>query len=260
MCDNPTSGNFNLLWREFLQGSYLRMTNILAIDTSTDACSVALYMDGQISELHENTPRQHSQRLFSMLRELLPDGNLREQGIDAVAYANGPGSFTGLRIAASAVQGLAFANDLPAVPVSTLACQSQTALRTGLVGSGDTVLSMLDARISEVYWALYKFEEQLATAIQEPLVSSPQSIVIKQHISHLHAVGGGLRYLDSMPSQLVSALKVTDEQLLPCARDLIPLAIAQYERGYVEHAVDVAPLYVREEVSWKKISEQGKSQ
>jgi tRNA threonylcarbamoyladenosine biosynthesis protein TsaB len=236
------------------------MTNILAIDTSTDACSVALYMDGQYTELHENAPRQHSQRLFSMLRELLPDGNLREQGVDAIAYANGPGSFTGLRIAASAVQGLAFANDLPAVPVSTLACQSQTALRTGLVGTGDTVLSLLDARISEVYWALYTFEEQLATAVQQPAVCSPQSIVIEQHYSRLHAVGGGLRYLDSLPSLIVSALEIADEHLLPCARDLIPLAIAQYKLGHVQDAVDVAPMYVREEVSWKKISEQGKSQ
>jgi tRNA threonylcarbamoyladenosine biosynthesis protein TsaB len=236
------------------------MTNILAIDTSTDACSVALYMGGQTSELHEVTPRQHSQRLFSMLRELLPNGNLREQGVDAIAYANGPGSFTGLRIAASAVQGLAFANDLPAIPVSTLACQSQTALRTGLVGPGDTVLSLLDARMSEVYWALYSFEEQLATAIQEPVVSSPQSIVIEQYHAQLHAVGGGLRYLDSLPSELVSSLKVADEHLLPHARDLIPLAIAQYALGHVQDAVDVAPLYVREEVSWKKISEQGKPQ
>lgn len=243
-----------------MQGSYLRMTNILAIDTSTDACSVALYLDGQYTELHENAPRQHSQRLFSMLRELLPSGKLREQGIDAIAYANGPGSFTGLRIAASAVQGLAFSNDLPAVPVSTLACQSQTALRTGLVGTGDTVLSLLDARISEVYWAVYKFEEQLATAIQKPVVSSPHSVAIEQHYTHLHAVGGGLSYLDSMPSELVSKLEVADEHLLPCARDLIPLAIAQYKLGHVQDAVDVAPLYVREEVSWKKISEQGKSQ
>jgi len=235
------------------------MTNLLAIDTSTDACSVALYMDGQYTELHENAPRQHSQRLFSMLRELLPDGNLREQGIDAIAYANGPGSFTGLRIAASAVQGLAFANGLPAVPVSTLACQSQTALRTGLVDADATVLSLLDARINEVYWALYKFEEQLATAIQEPVVCSPQSIAIEQQFDNLHAIGGGLCYLDKLPSELASNLGSTEQHLLPCARDLIPLAIARYNLGRIHNLVDVLPMYVREEVSWKKISEQGKS-
>jgi tRNA threonylcarbamoyladenosine biosynthesis protein TsaB len=260
VCDNPTSGNFNLPPREFLQGSYLRMTNILAIDTSTDACSVALYMGGQYSELQENVPRQHSQRLFSMLRELLPGGNLREQGVDAIAYANGPGSFTGLRIAASAVQGLAFANDLPAIPVSTLACQTQTALRTGLVGTENSVLSLLDARMNEVYWGLYKFEEGLATAIHEPMVSSPQAIIVEQNHFQMRAIGGGLRYLDSLPSQLVSSVNIEDEQLLPSARDLIPLAIALYTLGHVQSAVDVAPLYVREEVSWKKISEQGKPQ
>ncbi|MFV0278791.1 MAG: tRNA (adenosine(37)-N6)-threonylcarbamoyltransferase complex dimerization subunit type 1 TsaB, partial [Parahaliea sp.] len=82
------------------------MANILAIDTSTDVCSVALLENGVITECHEIIPRQHSQRLFGMLAELLPDGRLREQGIDAVAYGEGPGSFTGLRVCASAVQGL----------------------------------------------------------------------------------------------------------------------------------------------------------
>ena len=97
------------------------MTGILAIDTATDACSVAAFVDGQIRELHEVIPRQHSQRLFGMLRELLPSGDLRSQGIGAIAYGCGPGSFTGLRIAASAVQGLAYANELPAVSISSLA-------------------------------------------------------------------------------------------------------------------------------------------
>jgi tRNA threonylcarbamoyladenosine biosynthesis protein TsaB len=109
------------------------MTAILAIETATDACSVALYRDGHYSQRHEVLPRQHNQRLFSMLGELLPAGSLRDQGIDALAYGCGPGSFTGLRIAASAVQGLAFASNLPALPVSTLACQVATALRQGSI-------------------------------------------------------------------------------------------------------------------------------
>ena len=108
------------------------MTGILAIDAATEACSVALYRDGEYRQCYERIPRQHSQRLFGMLRELLPSGNLRDQGIDAIAYGAGPGSFTGLRIATSAVQGLAYTNELPAVAMSTLACQAQTALRLGL--------------------------------------------------------------------------------------------------------------------------------
>ena len=107
------------------------MTGLLAIETATDACSVAVYLDGQVRERHAIAPRQHSKLLFAMLEELLPGGDLRAQGIDAIAYGCGPGSFTGLRIAASAVQGLAYSSNLPAIAVSTMAVLAQSALRLG---------------------------------------------------------------------------------------------------------------------------------
>jgi len=236
------------------------MTNILAIDTSTDACSVAIFLDGRYSELHEMAPRQHSQRLFSMLRDLLPGGDLRAQGIDAIAYANGPGSFTGLRIAASAVQGLAFANSLPAIPVSTLACQAQTASRKGILKTGDTALSMLDARMNEVYWGLFDFQDSLVRSVRGPLVCSPQAVAFDPPMRGLKGIGGGFCYIDSLPSAIVSMLESVSPDLLPSARDLIPLAISDYELGNVQQALEVAPVYVREEITWKKISEQGKRQ
>jgi len=234
------------------------MTNILAIDTSTDACSVALYRDGDYSEIHEIIPRQHSQRLFSMLRELLPSGNLREQGIEAITYACGPGSFTGLRIAASAVQGLAFANELPALPVSTLACLAQTALREAVVAPDNRVLCMLDARINEVYWALYDFREGLAVALEAPRVCAPHNVLLAPTQKKLVGVGGGFSYLQQLPEPLQCALTDTSLDLLPRARDLIPLALADFERGQWQQPAEVMPVYVREEISWKKISEQGK--
>ncbi len=234
------------------------MTNILAIDTSTDACSVALYRDGQYSEIHEIIPRQHSQRIFSMLRELLPTGKLREQGIDAIAYACGPGSFAGLRIAASAVQGLAFSNKLPVLRVSTLACQAQTALREAVATTESCVLSVLDARINEVYWALYDFREGLAYELQEPAVCAPQDIVLARPHDKVVGVGGGLIYMQSLPEAVQLVLSRTAVDLMPRARDLIPLALADYESGRWQTPSQVAPVYVREKVSWKKIAEQGK--
>ncbi len=234
------------------------MTNILAIETSTDACSVALYSDGNYSEIYEIIPRQHSQRLFSMLRELLPTGNLRDQGIEAITYACGPGSFTGLRIAASAVQGLAFANELPALPISTLACLAQTALREAVAAADNRVLCMLDARINEVYWALYDYREGLAVALEGPHVCAPQDVVFAQTPKKLLGVGGGFNYSQQLPEALQSALIHTSLDLLPRARDLIPLALADFERGQWQKPAEVMPVYVREEVSWKKISEQGK--
>jgi len=233
------------------------MTGILAIDTATDACSVAVFVDGQYRQRHEVIPRQHSQRLFGMLQELLPSGNLRAHGIEAIAYGCGPGSFTGLRIAASAVQGLAYANSLPAVAVSSLACQVQTALRVGVVHVGDTVLSTMDARINEVYGAVYSFEQGLAVLQLGPWVCAPAEIPPIQE-EPLCAVGSGCHFLDQFPAAVRAILQPGANHLLPEARDLVPLALEKLRRGDIQSPQQVQPVYIREEISWKKLPEQGK--
>ncbi|TDG11991.1 tRNA (adenosine(37)-N6)-threonylcarbamoyltransferase complex dimerization subunit type 1 TsaB [Seongchinamella unica] len=234
------------------------MKCILAIEAATEACSVALWRDPDIQQRHELTPRQHSQRLFGMLRELLSDGQLRAQGIEAVAYGSGPGSFTGLRIAASAVQGLTFATGLPAIPVSTLACQVQTALREGLVGEGDLVLSTLDARINEIYAQCYRIEQGLPEAIAAPRAVAPGQLSLPGEESNVFGLGSGLQFVDQFPRPVQAQLGGIDATLLPQAQDLIPLAIATASRGGLQEPQQVQPIYVREEISWKKLSEQGK--
>jgi tRNA threonylcarbamoyladenosine biosynthesis protein TsaB len=234
------------------------MTAILAIETATEACSVALYRDGEVSQCHEVIPRQHSQRLFAMLGELLPDGDLRRQGVDAIAYGCGPGSFTGLRIAASAVQGLAFAHSLPAVPVSTLACQAQTALRRESLPVNTLVLSLLDARINELYYATYGYVDGLAALRTGPGGCAPADLIVGDDGQPLYAVGSGCRFLEGLPTQLQQRIHGRAGDLLPEARDLIPLALAGLERGEIQRPEDVQPVYVRDEISWKKLSEQGK--
>lgn len=236
------------------------MATILAIDTSTDACSVALYAQGKYTSVHEVIPRGHSGRLMPMLQEILPSGDLRAIGVDAIAYTVGPGSFTGLRIAASAVQGLAFANDIPAIPVSTLACLAQTAFRHELVNSNDCVLSTLDARMNEIYWSLFRFEDGLAQLVIGPQVCHPSELVIDNSTAWLQGVGGGLKYLELMPSSIRDRLQCAAPEILPSAVDLIPLAIELLNRGEVQSATEVSPIYVRDEISWKKLAEQGKPQ
>lgn len=233
------------------------MGTILAIDTATEACSVALYRDGAITEQYEVIPRQHSQRLFGMLQALLPDGRLRDHGIDAIAYSSGPGSFTGLRIAASAVQGLAFANSLPAIPVSTLACLAQTALRKGLVGAQDTVVSMLDARIGELYYACCRYRDGLAVLQHQAVISKPEEVAISPDYGKLHAVGSGCALAADMPAAVRERLVARHPGVLPAARDLVPLALAKLARGEIQRSQEVRPVYVRDEISWKKIAEQG---
>lgn len=231
------------------------MTGVLALETSTEACSVAIYLDGCISERHAVAPRQHSQLVFAMLGELLSLGNLGEQGIGVIAYGAGPGSFTGLRIAASTAQGLAFSSNLPAIPVSTLAALAQGALRIGAVGANDTVLCALDARINEIYSAVYSYHEGLAVLQQGPWACAPAELSPAGN-GTMYGVGNGCQFLEQFPPSLRQRLCISAPDLLPTARDLITLALPCFVRGETQAARMVQPVYVRDEIGWKKLSEQ----
>jgi tRNA threonylcarbamoyladenosine biosynthesis protein TsaB len=233
------------------------MTGILAIETATDACSVAISVDGQISERYAIAPRQHSQLLFTMLEEILPGGNLAELGIQAIAYGCGPGSFTGLRVAASAVQGLAYSCDLPAIAVSTLTVLAQSALRGCYAGADDTVLCTIDARINEIYSAVYTYEDNLAVLREGPWACAPADLSPAESGS-LCAVGSGCHFLDQFPLWLQAKIRSCAPDLLPAAQDMIPLAIAKFHGGEVQYPWQVQPVYVRDEISWKKLHEQGR--
>jgi tRNA threonylcarbamoyladenosine biosynthesis protein TsaB len=237
--------------------------NILAIETATDACSVAVCLNGSVREIHELIPRQHSQRLLGMLEELLPGGDLRGAGIEAIAYGEGPGSFTGLRVAASAAQGLAFAAELPAIGVSTLACQVYTALREGLVEPGQTVLSMIDARIDQTYFALYSTEETLPACRVGPGISKPEQLPVADMLAvpgtdTVVALGSGAAFSDRFPAELNLNSRDVLTALTPRARDLLPFADSAMAGGQVQSPEQVAPSYVQDRIGWKKLSEQGK--
>ncbi len=234
------------------------MNVILAIETATDACSVALVGPETVAQCYEIAPRQHSQRIFSMLDEVLPGGGLPAHGVEAIAYGCGPGSFTGLRIAASAVQGLAYATGLPAIPVSTLAAQVQTAYRLGHLESGQSVFSALDARIGEVYFAWFTVDEAGVTALTAAQAAKPGAVSVPDGVSCAVGIGSGCRFLDDMPAPVQGLITGAMADILPQARDLVPLARMVAATGGTQSARQVQPVYVRDEVSWKKLSEQGK--
>lgn len=229
------------------------MPSILAVDTSTEACSVALYRDGELAVLQEIAPRRHNQVLLGMLRELMPAG---PQDLDAVAYGSGPGSFTGLRIAASAVQGVCFAAGLPALPVSTLSCQVYGALRLGQVGEGDYVFSALDAHIGELYWAVYRIDNGRAVEVTAAQAVKPGGLSLSGS-TQLIAVGSGLQYRDALPAAVSARFSAEFPGLLPDARDLLPEALHALREHRVQSAEQVCPVYVRDEISWKKLAQQG---
>ena len=232
------------------------MKTILALDASTDACSAALLEGDIVSSRFQLLPRQHNHRLFAMMSELLPDG-AAAAGIDLLAFGQGPGSFTGLRIAASAVQGLAFTLKLPVVGVSTLACLAQGALRRRVVQPDERVLALLDARINEIYWGLYRFEDGLAVPCTEDRVSAPADVPADLLEGPVVALGSGLVLFDALPPSLRERVSRRVEDQWPDSVDLLPLAQRLAQDNVLLTAADVQPVYLRNEIHWKKLSEQG---
>ncbi len=236
------------------------MPAILALDTATDACSVALARDGVVDSRFEVVPRQHSQRLFTMLEEVVPRGNPADHGIDVLAFNRGPGSFTGLRIACSAVQGLAYSSGLPIAAESTLACMAQGAWRRGHADPEQQVLVLLDARINELYFGLYALRDGCAEAQVPDGVCAPAALPADLGVAsgELLAIGNGLEALEEFPAALRERIGAMHVQSLPDSVDLVSLAAARAARGELFGATEALPVYLREEIGWKKLSEQGK--
>ncbi len=226
------------------------MTKILALDASTDACSVALHIDGQESHIFELAAKSHTQRLLPMVDEILSAANCDLNNLDAIAFGRGPGSFTGLRICMGIVQGLAFGANLPVIPVSTL-----RAMARGFVAdhpqTSQPVMVALDARMEEIYWGLFN-AEKFPQALTEEYVMKPADVVKQKIITDLSkkfiAVGPGWHYLDlqdCIPEQLILNFH-------PNAKDILALALHEYECGNLVSVLDAQPVYLRDSVSWKK--------
>ncbi|KZZ05693.1 hypothetical protein A3744_24955, partial [Oleiphilus sp. HI0073] len=177
------------------------MTVILAIDTSSEKCSVTLVDTNSESKslsLSEYAPRSHAQRLLPMVQELLGQSGLLLSDMDALAFGRGPGSFTGLRIASGFVQGLAFGQDLPVVPVSNL---QALAVHVFLSHSeAQNCLVLIDARMDEVYWAVFtRGENAMPELLGSERVDKPEMVSeLLQEQDEMPVIGNGLAYVDRM--------------------------------------------------------------
>lgn len=224
---------------------------ILAIDTATEACSVALYDGGNCQEIFEIIPRQHTERVLPMVDELLSIANLSLTQIDAVAFNSGPGSFTGVRVGTSVAQGLAFSQDLPVIPVSSLAALAQLAYRTE---NKQNVLSTIDARMNEMYWGFYKLIDDKMQLIGEEKVSSVENV---SREGDWHCLGSGW---DVFKTELTHAkqVSITSSALncFPHAQDIAIIAAEMFLQGLSVSAENAIPSYIRDEVTWKKIKDQ----
>jgi tRNA threonylcarbamoyladenosine biosynthesis protein TsaB len=224
--------------------------NILALDTSAEACSVALNLDGEIHSRFEHAPRRHTELLLPMIERLLAEAGLKIGAFDAVAFGRGPGSFTGVRIAAGAAQGIAFGADLPVAPVSTLAA---LALR-GLREEGERqLLPAFDARMGEVYWAIYSADDQGRISLLKGEMVCPPNLVSLPEGSGWHGVGDGWGVYKKELNKRVGDRLVSISSGLQCRADEIALLGAGMHRAGETVCAEMAlPVYLRDEVAWKK--------
>ena len=231
------------------------MPRILALDSATDACSVALCDGDALLSRFELAARSHTQRLLPLVDEVLAEAGLGLSDLDALAFGRGPGSFTGLRICSGMVQGLAFARDLPVIPISTLDAMAWGYYRTHPQTLGRTALVTLDARMHEVYCSLVRRDkaQSLLTHLTDEAVMAPEQLaqhpeVLKAQERALLGLGSGWHY---SALQTLRTLQV-DAELHPRAEDMLSLALPAFARGDYCAAEKAAPVYLRETTNWKK--------
>lgn len=228
---------------------------ILAIDTSTEACSAALYIDGEITDQYLLAPREHTKLILQMIKSLQDQANIRTSDLDALAFGRGPGSFTGVRIATGVVQGLAFAADLPVLPISTLASIAQSVFTEH---QKPHVLAAIDARMGGVYWGCYKLSDNgLMQASGNEQVQSPDQIVLPGNENYCGAGSAWDSYAEQLTIQLGSRIEQVYADYFPHSRSIVQLAAYEYGLGNAVEASQALPVYLRDDVA-KKASEQGR--
>jgi len=214
---------------------------LLVLDTSTEWCSAALWLDGRVQARRVLAEHGHSSLLLPMVDELLRESAIGLRQLDGIGYGAGPGSFTGLRIACAVTQGLAFGADLPVAGVSTLQSIAEQA-------GAERVLTVLDARMAEVYWAAYRRDGAGWRAVSEPALALPESVSVPAGGGWVGA-GNGFVALGEALRPRLAALARIDGTLMPDAAAMAPLAARAFERGEGMDAALAAPISLRDKVA-----------
>ena len=219
---------------------------LLAFETATEACSVALWIDGEVSERFEVAPRRHAELSLPWAEALLADAGVARAQLDALAVSRGPGAFTGVRLGISLVQGIALALDRPVVTVSTLAVLAAGAPAVGDAERG--VLASIDARMGEVYAGA--FAVRGGDAIAHERVGAATTVELPEGHAGWHGAGTGFAAGDgALARHLAGRIGPVDATALPRAADLARLAVRAAERGELVAPERVEPAYLRNQVA-----------
>ena len=220
---------------------------LLALETATEACSVALWLDGEVVERFELAPRRHAELTLPWAAGLLDGAGIARSQLDAIAVGRGPGAFTGVRLAIALAQGMALALDRPLVPVSTLAA---LAMRAG--DRGERVLAAIDARMGEVYVAAFERRDDGLVAIDEERVLPPGDVRLPAAHGQdgWHGVGTGFAAVEGMLQRhLAASLASVAADELPHAADVARLGALAFARGEAVAPERAEPAYLRDNVA-----------
>lgn len=219
------------------------MPIILAIETSSELASVALALNGEILTRETSGVQTHSQTVLPMVRELLAQAGVGIAQCDAIAFGCGPGSFTGVRTACGLAQGLAFGADLPVIPVVTLEAMAHGCRK--ITGAAE-ILPVLDARMGEVYWARYRYEDEWI-AVFEPALTAPDAIQIS---SKIVVCGNGIITYQDRFKESQFDFQLVDSIPVPHAAQIVELAEPKFRKGRVLSAQEAQPLYLRNKIAF----------
>ena len=236
----------------------MKNVTLLALDTATEACSVALLRGGEKTHLEQFAQREHTKHILPMVDKILAEAGITLNQVDALVFGRGPGSFTGVRIGAGIAQGLAFGAALPVIPVSNLAAMAQAAYAQY---QAENVLTAIDARMNEVYFAQWQaqkvrsdFDEFLDwQPIIAEQVCSPSNVIEQvaqqYHQNAVLAGTGWAAYPELNEANLGKAIEIT----LPSALYMLDLALPKWFAGETISPLEIEPIYLRNEVTWKKL-------
>jgi tRNA threonylcarbamoyladenosine biosynthesis protein TsaB len=215
---------------------------ILAIETATEACSCALWVDGEQLQHYELAPRRHADIILTMVDEILIKAGISASQLDAIAFGRGPGSFTGLRIACGVAQGIALGLDIPVIPLSTLAILAQSVYEHSQLRE---IFVCLDARMAQVYWACYVINaNSRASLCNAEQLSYKQEVILPN--GSWFGAGSGLN--DVADFAHLNNMKGYQADYYPQAQAMLALARAAYINGQYLSAEQAQPMYLRNNV------------
>ncbi|MBB4130601.1 tRNA (adenosine(37)-N6)-threonylcarbamoyltransferase complex dimerization subunit type 1 TsaB [Xanthomonas sp. 3075] len=226
--------------------------NVLAFETSTEACSVALHVQGRVLERFELAPRRHAELALPWAGQLLAEAGITRRQLDAIAVGRGPGAFTGVRLAIGIAQGIALGLDLPVLAVSTL---QVLALRAP--AQATHVLACIDARMGEVYAGMFERRGDTLLELSPERVCAPEAWGLPGTLHNLAGVGSGFAAADAvLQHRFAAQLTSVDAAALPHAADLLTLAVPALLRGEGVAPERVEPAYLRDNVALTLVEQQ----